>query len=191
MIQTSPNFPSSTSYPMLHSCDSVPRQNQFYYNPSDNVFGIAKSSSSMSFPCGLRSNTFSPSYVDCRLRYLRQTRRLQKFIRITPEGQLLINDLRQRHHNNGQLDGPGWVPSKFSEGRKTGGEPVQSLISIHKLKRIHAAFWNLESRQELSESKSLHQLTNRRSEIGNTREIGQCVDEKGATYDAQEDEALC
>lgn len=144
------NIPNSYSYPLFY--DPVERNatisNSFAYQKA-----FAKSCSLSSMAPGLKT-TFSPSYLDCRLRYIRQTRRLQKYLRITPEGHLLVNDVKQYP----RLGNPYTTVTKSGERINRidceSFHPLSSLTSAAKLRRIHAAYWNLESRQDLLRSRS-------------------------------------
>ncbi|TPP65806.1 hypothetical protein FGIG_10763 [Fasciola gigantica] len=144
------NFPNSLSYPLFYD------QVEFTPNFSDSFAyqrALAKSCSLSTIAPSLKTN-FSPGYLDCRLRYIRQTRRIQKYLRITPEGHLLVNDVKQ-YPKLGNLHS-----SITQAGERIGRmdcesfHPLSSLISATKLRRIHAAYWNLESRQDLVRSRS-------------------------------------
>ncbi|KAA0188873.1 hypothetical protein FBUS_00563 [Fasciolopsis buskii] len=144
------NIPNSYSYPLFY--DSVERNstisNSFAYQKA-----FAKSCSLSSMAPGLKA-TFSPSYLDCRLRYIRQTRRLQKYLRITPEGHLLVNDVKQYPRLGNPYSTIAQSGERINRIDCESFHPLSSLISAAKLRRIHAAYWNLESRQDLLRSRS-------------------------------------
>ncbi|VDP75540.1 unnamed protein product [Echinostoma caproni] len=150
-LDQSTTFPNSYSYPLFYN------PNEFTPTfPGHMTYQrtFAKSCSLSSIAPGFKTN-FSPSYLDCRLRYIRQTRRIQKYLRITPEGHLLVNDVKQ-YTRLGPAHGANTHSSsdKINQMNCDTFHPLSSLISVTKLRRIHAAYWNLESRQDLLRSRS-------------------------------------
>ncbi|CAL8080662.1 unnamed protein product [Calicophoron daubneyi] len=152
LVQTGYAFPTSTSYPVLGDDNYVEEFDYEYPDMPESPFGFgfSKSCSAYSLNSDIKAN-FSPSYLDCRLRYIRQTRRLQKYLRITPEGHLLVNDVRRSRR---QPEFPSRQEGQCEYNQKPDNS-LASLISTPKIRRIYAAFWNLESRQEVIRSKSV------------------------------------
>ncbi|CAH8854055.1 unnamed protein product [Trichobilharzia szidati] len=133
-----------------------------------------KSTSAFSLCSHARSN-FSSSYRDCRLRYIKQTRKLQKYLRITPEGHILVNNPKIEHYPSTQHYHQQQLPSNHTynnskintlecknhlnkiatsttttNGHELYNNPFGSLISTPRIKRIYTAFWNLEPRESIS-----------------------------------------
>lgn len=127
-----------------------------------------KSTSAFSL-CSHGKSNFSSSYRDCRLRYIKQTRKLQKYLRVTPEGHILVNNPKIEHHhilhhslhqspgtqsyNNSKintLECKGNLSKFTTNGQDLCNNPFGSLISTPKIKRIYTAFWNLEPRESIS-----------------------------------------
>nr|CAH8819893.1 unnamed protein product [Trichobilharzia regenti] len=128
-----------------------------------------KSTSAFSLHSHARSN-FSSSYRDCRLRYIKQTRKLQKYLRITPEGHILVNNPKIEHYPSTQQQLPSnhtynnstintleskdhlnkITTSTTTNGHELYNNPFGSLISTPRIKRIYTAFWNLEPRESIS-----------------------------------------
>ncbi|CAH8555556.1 unnamed protein product [Heterobilharzia americana] len=129
-----------------------------------------KSTSAFSL-CSHAKSNFSSSYRDCRLRYIKQTRKLQKYLRVTPEGHILVNNPKIEHqlyqntqqpqqqlsgnhsYNHSKIN---TFECKSNLNKLTTNEhelcnnPFGSLISTPKIKRIYAAFWNLEPRESIT-----------------------------------------
>ncbi|KAK4470294.1 hypothetical protein MN116_005862 [Schistosoma mekongi] len=190
------NMSSSLSYPLLsrefhntltanihsqniNSTDTVQPNMPINYDTNlliDTIkdFGwpyFEKSTSAFSL-CSHAKSNFNSSYRDCRLRYIKQTRKLQKYLRVTPEGHILVNNPRIEHHhlhhslhqspsnqpvNNSTVDAFGCKGNlnKFAtNGHDLCNNPFGSLISTPKMRRIYTAFWNLEPR----ESVGVHRL---------------------------------
>ncbi|TGZ61184.1 hypothetical protein CRM22_008115 [Opisthorchis felineus] len=150
--------PNSNSFPLFRLKEQL-HEDQHYYslNERDRIqdAGFRKSTSSYSFASSPRGGGINANFLDCRLRYIRQTRRLQKYLRVTPEGNLLVNDVKHLYH-----DAANWQPpeSKESLASKRESNPFATLISTPKLKRIYAAFWNMESRHDYSSPNSTQLL---------------------------------
>ncbi|TNN09006.1 hypothetical protein EWB00_006601 [Schistosoma japonicum] len=126
-----------------------------------------KSTSAFSL-CSHAKSNFSSSYRDCRLRYIKQTRKLQKYLRVTPEGHILVNNPKIEHHhlhhslhqshsnqpvNNSKIDTfgcKGNLNKSATNGHDLCNNPFGSLISTPKMKRIYTAFWNLEPRESIN-----------------------------------------
>ncbi|CAH8579061.1 unnamed protein product [Schistosoma rodhaini] len=132
-----------------------------------------KSTSAFSL-CSHGKSNFSSSYRDCRLRYIKQTRKLQKYLRVTPEGHILVNNPKIEHHhttnhslqqspstqsnNNSKINTfecKGNLNKFTTNGHDLCNNPFGSLISTPKIKRIYTAFWNLEPRESIT----VHKLT--------------------------------
>ncbi|CAH8548904.1 unnamed protein product [Dicrocoelium dendriticum] len=164
-------FPSSNSYPFLmpynHPLGLSPMKNYANLHVECNK-SFTKSSSSYSFSYALESGKCSSSYLDCRLRYMRQTRRLQKYLRVTPEGHLLVNDIGSRSADVLRLNQK--KPNSATWSDEVPGHSLETLISAAKLKKIYAAFWNLEPKQDVSHSNSLQQIDENKPSSETTNE---------------------
>ncbi|CAH8514385.1 unnamed protein product [Schistosoma turkestanicum] len=129
-----------------------------------------KSTSAFSL-CSHGKSNFSTSYRDCRLRYIKQTRKLQKYLRVTPEGHILVNNPKIEHHqhilhhnlqqspstysyNHSKVNNTLECKDNFNKYSTTNHDlcnnPFGSLISTPKIKRIYTAFWNLEPRESIT-----------------------------------------
>ncbi|VEL29883.1 unnamed protein product, partial [Protopolystoma xenopodis] len=75
-------LPSSASTPLL-----VP--------PSESGILLESEKQTHGIKSPVGKPDFLETFLDCRLRYIRQTRRLQKYLRITPEGRLILNAPKQ------------------------------------------------------------------------------------------------
>lgn len=153
------DIPSSISYPFLqrelayqfHNNDHTVYDNtdlseRCSQNPSFDTNSFTshfdKSTSVYSLNSYGKYNSYNSAYRDCRLRYIRQTKKLQKYLRITPEGHLLINNLKYELHrvqNSQTLDG--------NPDNLLIQNPLSALISTPKLRRIYEAFWSIDSVQ--------------------------------------------
>lgn len=143
------DFPNSLSFPIIkNNLENIDEFNSRFSTDLDTYSnGVNRSTSNFSISSVTRSH-LNPNYLDCRLRYIRQTRRLQKVLRITPEGHLLVNDMLMRGQDKSNYRE---TNSQIFTSKST-NNPFAPLISTPKLKRIYAAFWNLDEDRQFHES---------------------------------------
>ncbi|KAL3317753.1 hypothetical protein Ciccas_003581 [Cichlidogyrus casuarinus] len=109
---------------------------------------------------------FSTHYAECKLLYVRQTRRLQKYFRVTPEGRLLVHNPRKSGQSFTSTE---IMPSALEKMRTDSLEKLSfseedklsKLISGSRLERIKSAYQNAcMKRSQLVPSESLPELKN-------------------------------